>query len=286
MILWNRLKNLDDKFPGAFAGVVIGAVGTGFGIWAYFNSPSPELTYEILTNTPVLDIREEVDNLEILYDGQNITDSDRSLQVVTFRVVNSGRIEITQGLYDAENAPLGLRLSDGQIVQSPRVISSSNQYIADNLNPSVASPTDIQFSPVVLNPQDYFTLKILALVPSEEVIVEPIGIVAGIDKIRLVESYREGDPAYERLVFFTRVLLWASIGLLLWYCYTFVTRLINNRVEKRLKSQQPMLNLSSLLMKDVSEQQLVEVAKAIHSLSKLSYGNSSESNKEENDDTA
>lgn len=192
MALWDRIKGLDKTFAWSFFGFFLGVGGIGFGVWSYYNSPSPKLIYEVLTNTPVLDIREDIDTLEILYDGQDITDSDRSLQVITFRVVNSGRVDILKGSYDSENAPLGIQLSEGEIVQIPRILASSSQYISDNLKPTVVTPTQIQFNTIILNSEDYFTIKILALVPSEDVRVKPLGIIAGIKEIELVESYREG----------------------------------------------------------------------------------------------
>ncbi|NER97959.1 MAG: hypothetical protein F6J86_29630 [Symploca sp. SIO1B1] len=196
MSFWNRLKNLDKTFSWSFFGFLLGAIGLplgGFGVWAYFNSPSPKLTYEVLTNTPVFDIREEnVDKLQVVYDGVDITNSQLTLQVINFRVINNGRVDITKSMYDPENAPLGLRISVGEIVQAPVIIAASDdEYLKDNLKVEIVKQNEIQFNPVILNSRDYFTVKLLALVPNGTVDLQPIGKIAGISKIKLNESYQE-----------------------------------------------------------------------------------------------
>lgn len=231
--LWDRIKNLDKTFSWSFWGLVLAGVLGAFSIWAYFNDPSPKLTYEILTNTAVLDIREEVDKLQLLYDGNDITDSDRSLQVVTLRVVNDGPVDITKTLYDAENAPLGLKLSAGEIVDKPTILSFSRSYIKENLQPKITSVNQVTFQPIVLNSKDYFTVKILALVPSEDISVTPIGIVAGINEIDVVETYKDGATSdhpwstwevYEKGLYVVAFLsIWTTL-LYFWLSHKFEIR--------------------------------------------------------------
>jgi hypothetical protein len=167
----------------------VGLAGAGFGVWAYFNSPSPRLTYEVLTNTPVFDVREEVDKLQVLYNDIDITDGDFILQVITFRVVNSGQVNIKKDFYDAENSPLGIRLSEGKIVEKPVVISSSNEYLDESVRLDVIDSKEVQIQPVILDSGDFFTIKLLALISSESVDLEATGKIAGINYIELKELY-------------------------------------------------------------------------------------------------
>lgn len=192
MSLWSRFKNLDRAFAWSFLGFIVGIwglAGAGFGVWAYFNSPSPRLTYEVLTNTPVFDVREKVDELQVLYKDIDITDGDFILQVITFRVVNNGQVDIKKDFYDAENSPLGIRLSEGEIVENPVIISSSNEYLDESLKLDVIDSKEVQIQPVILNSGDFFTIKLLALISSESVDLEATGKIAGINSIELKELY-------------------------------------------------------------------------------------------------
>lgn len=197
MSLWDKVKNLDRTFSWSFFGFFLGIGGLGFGIWSHFVSPSPKITYEILTNTPVLDVREEVDKLDIFYDGNNISEENQSLQVITFRIINSGRVDIGINSYDPKNAPLGLRLEDAVIAQEPKIISTNDEYFLENLNINILETNnEVSFNPVILNSGDFFTIKLLALTSSAEINsnginLVPVGKIAGIKEIQLIKSYSE-----------------------------------------------------------------------------------------------
>ncbi len=122
MSLIGYIRDLDRKFAWSFLGVLLALLFGGIMIQREFFADSvPRLRYDILTSTPVLDVREDVSKLSVLFDGIDIRQQKKSLRVITVRVVNDSQKDILKGYYD-EDEPLGLRLSTGRIIRSDLVL--------------------------------------------------------------------------------------------------------------------------------------------------------------------
>lgn len=159
-----------------------------------------EITFEVLADSSVLDVRESLSNLVITYGGTNLKEHNQSLYLVTVRVVNNGNADVLKSSYDPEE-PLGIRLSTGDIVESPSVTGES--YFANNVRPVVKDGKMIVFSPVILNAGDSFQIKALVLSRAGEVPqVFSTGKIAGIQHIKVTRPYLElGAPSYWTMVF-------------------------------------------------------------------------------------
>ncbi len=73
----------------------IGIIGIGISIYAiFFHHPAPDLTYRVLTNTNVVDMKENVSKLKIMYDKDLIDNESNSLKMLTFTVQNLGNENI------------------------------------------------------------------------------------------------------------------------------------------------------------------------------------------------
>lgn len=191
MSLIDYIRVLERKFAWSFVGVLLALLFGGITIQReFFSESSPHLRYDILTSTAVLDLREDVSKLSVLFDGIDIRQQKKSLRVITVRVVNDSQKDILKGYYD-EAEPLGLRLSTGRIIRSD-LVTGSNPYLERQLVPRQRDDRTLVFPVVILESQEYFVVKLLVLhTEGEQPEITPIGKIAGIRTIPVAEAYKQ-----------------------------------------------------------------------------------------------
>lgn len=177
--------------------VALGIVGSLIGIYTgIFYERKPNVGFEVLTKTAVLDVREDVSKLEILYDGINLKNKNQALSVVALKVVNNGQSDLLHSHYD-QSDPLGFILVNGVLAESPKIIDASNVYLGAHVQITVKSPQSVAFSPVIIEPKQFFIVKLLVL--HERKVVPNIvttGKIAGtVSKIEVTEPYMEAAEA-------------------------------------------------------------------------------------------
>ena len=92
MSLRDFLNTIDQRYAWSLLSVILALLFGGLAIYlGFFRDRKPELRFEIVSNTSVLDVREDLGKLEILYDGLDIKKSKQSLRVVVVRVDNPVR---------------------------------------------------------------------------------------------------------------------------------------------------------------------------------------------------
>ncbi|NEP61207.1 MAG: hypothetical protein F6K31_30225 [Symploca sp. SIO2G7] len=189
-------KTFGWSFLGFWVGLVIGLIS----LWlSVFYQRQPRLSVAILSRTPVLslqDLQNLKDNLEILYNKTNILESKQNLYVITLRFANIGRANIVKGDFDAA-APLGIQLVDVKnsrspaeisIIQKPEVLDASSNYFS-KLVVKIESNATVVIEPIILDAQQFFTIKLVALMPeSFQPTVRVLGKIAGIREIELVDE--------------------------------------------------------------------------------------------------
>jgi len=202
MSLFNKFKTLDQKFSWSFLGFIIALIFGAIGIYTtFFYEKEPSVSYQIISNTQVLDIREKVKNLDVIFEGKSIRDAKQNLLVIDLRIVNDGSINITKELFD-ENNPLGLKVINGEIIESTLLESSSN-YLKNNVKFRQPDKNLIYFNSFMFDTDEYFSLKIL-LIHSEnsEPKIIPIGKISGIKSINIESVYeRKESPGLFELTF-------------------------------------------------------------------------------------
>jgi hypothetical protein len=143
MSIFNSIRTLDNKFAWSFVGVLLALVFGGIGVYAgFFYERKPDVTFEVISNTPVFDVRENVSKLEVLFAGNNIKQSGQALRVITLRVINNGQQDILKTFYD-ENDPLGFSVVSGSLVEPPQLLYASNDYLARNLKLNLEPPATV-----------------------------------------------------------------------------------------------------------------------------------------------
>ncbi len=200
MSLRDSLNTIDKRW--SLLSIILALLFGGLAIYSeFFKDRKPELRFDIVSNTSVLDVREDLGKLEIFYDGLDIKKSKQALRVVVVRVVNSGETAILMGHYD-EREPLGFTFSTGKLLRV-ELLEASNRYLMSNLRVSLTDSLLCVFEPVILESKEYFMFKALILhTQGWTPILSPQGKIAGIRTFYLTEqSSAESEKSYWHLVF-------------------------------------------------------------------------------------
>lgn len=184
--LWDFVKS-----PGVMA--ILAIAGFAFGIYAtYFYEKRPALAFEIISNASVYDVRENLSKLDISYAGQNLRAENKTLRLISLRILNSGQTTISKGDYD-ESEPLGFFVKNGKILEIPKFFGS-NDYLNRNIKPILSSESAVKIEPIIIDVGEYIEAQALVLT-SEGTIpsIEPLGKIAGIKHIQILEPYQSKD---------------------------------------------------------------------------------------------
>lgn len=182
-------KIIDNlKSPGFMA--VLTILSTVLGVYGtFFYERTPEIQLQLIAETNVLDIHEQLGKLDIFYDGKNLKTTEQTLRVITLRIANTGFATITKASYD-ENELLGFNIQGGKILETPEIVASS--YLTSNLRPRLVSDTKVIFSPVILESEESFQVKLLILAaPQQNIAISPLGKIAGVKKISVTEPFKD-----------------------------------------------------------------------------------------------
>jgi hypothetical protein len=193
----------------------------GLAIYTTLHQPRPQIEFEILANSSVLSVPDALPNLEVLYDGKKLESEGKTIRLITIRIRNTGDRSIRNDDYDPRS-PLGFRLSSGTLVNSS-ITSASNDYLREHCTIEKTAPTSAVFSPVFLEPESYFDVRLLVIAGvSETPDVIPTGKILDVAKATVKETYREvaEQSFYQRtfagggLVQIARTVAYAFVALL------------------------------------------------------------------------
>ncbi|MCJ7706907.1 MAG: hypothetical protein MUO38_04730, partial [Anaerolineales bacterium] len=118
MRFFKFLRNIDRKYSlGLLLGFAFGVAGL-YAAFAF--ERRPHVTLDVLSNTAIVDIREELGGLEVLFKGVDIQETDQTLRILLVRLVNDGQVDILIDRYDTRDLP-GFAVSPGHVVQPPDI---------------------------------------------------------------------------------------------------------------------------------------------------------------------
>lgn len=188
MGLTDALRKLDQKYPSSFLGLVVGIIIGVFGIYlTLFYEKKPDILFSVLSNFRVYDIRENIGSLQINFEGENIKEKGLTLSLITLKIINNSKVDILKAYYDEKN-PLGVQVDASRIIRYD-VVATSNQYLHDTLKVTQIGEAVLNFTPVILESEQFFTLKVLVLHPEHSVPqVLPVGKIAGIQQFKVIEE--------------------------------------------------------------------------------------------------
>lgn len=136
-----------------FAGAVLALVAIAISVALYFaQRQRKDITYELLSNTPLLTVREKgLGQLQLTYNSVPV-DNPR---LAVIRLRNSGNVPIATTDYER---PISFTFGEGATVLSSAITATS----PDNLNVGVETKDNVVvLQPALLNPRDSLTLKLL-----------------------------------------------------------------------------------------------------------------------------
>ena len=79
--------------------------------------PDPKLTFEIMREIDVLDVRTPVEDLQITFQNEDIQVENLNLRIYAMRVVNNGEVDILQTQFDQEQS-WGRQVIDGRVIEA------------------------------------------------------------------------------------------------------------------------------------------------------------------------
>jgi hypothetical protein len=186
-----RFAQIDKKFAWSFLGFLLAALFGGIAIYTEFiRDNSPIIRYDVLSNTKILDVKEDIGELSIIYNKEDIKKSKKTLSVLALKVSNEGRSAVLKSFYDA-SAPLGFVINSGEIIKS-EIINATTSYLQDHAKANIVNSRAVSFSDVIIEPNEFFIAKCLILNPANiSLTVSPTGKVASVKKIILSDQLTE-----------------------------------------------------------------------------------------------
>lgn len=183
-----RIASIDQTSLWRTFAIAATLLGVIYILYDNTKDTNPKIVFEVTANTSVVDIREKLPKLSVLFDGVDIQQQQQSLQIIAVKVLNQSTIDILKDRYDTKD-PFGLAVSQGQIIQC-EVTTASNEYLLRNARARF-SQRQVYFSDVILEAGQYFVVKILLLVPSSTPVqISAVGHVGGVLGVSVVDSYR------------------------------------------------------------------------------------------------
>ncbi|MGS3182167.1 hypothetical protein ACB288_00210 [Aeromonas taiwanensis] len=194
MSKFETLLRHEKKLPYSFVSTILGLVGVIAAIYfSMYYEKKPQLDIEILSQFSALDIKESVDSLDVIYNNNSLNAKGQSLSVVELKVVNNGDAPILRTYYDPESKA-GFTVSNGEIPESPLIVSSKTPYKTEEIHLELNTKNSILLPHVIINPGDYYIIKIIVLHDSNlKPSIESFGVIAGFDSINVLTNLKTED---------------------------------------------------------------------------------------------
>jgi hypothetical protein len=129
----DKAKAVERAFPWSLVGAFLGILGIIAALVIYYLGEvqgKADLRVYLRSEQKLVEIRESLPDLQILYKGKDILDAKMEIKIATLTFVNHGR-EILQGMYD-ENVPFGVEFS-GSTVIATELLDASSEHLLEHV---------------------------------------------------------------------------------------------------------------------------------------------------------
>lgn len=188
MPLAKWFKNIENTFAWSFIGVLLAIAFGTVGLYSILHENKPDISFEIVTESNVLDIRQPLKDLSILFRGEDIQEKDLNLRIFIIRIENNRQVDILQNHYDVDDI-WGFQVENGKIIEA-RLVNTNSDYLKSKLNPQVYKDNIVQLKKIIFERGKYFILEVLVLhkksIPPE---IISLGKIAGINRINPIKSW-------------------------------------------------------------------------------------------------
>lgn len=193
MSLISNLTQIDKRYAWSFLGFILAAIFGGITIYTEFiRDNNPEIKTEIIANASILDIKEDIQDLQVIYQDENIKKSQKNLSSILIKLSNTGRNPILSSYYD-DSSPFGLQIFNCEIIKA-EIVSASNDYLINKLKEKGDKIIGDKFifPPIIFESDDFVTLKFLLMHPqNQEVKASPVGKVASTKFLKVLETFQQ-----------------------------------------------------------------------------------------------
>jgi hypothetical protein len=158
----SKLASIDGRFPWSFLGFVTGIAFGIFGIYTvFFYAKAPDLRAEIQSAAPVFNLRENVQDLDIMFKGQNIREARKALTLISLKLINRGNVPVKPGDFDHKDL-ISLSVGNGELVRLD-ILDTSEPYLKKVFRESTTTRQGIQFPPFIMEPSHFIVFRLLVL---------------------------------------------------------------------------------------------------------------------------
>ena len=157
--IWSRISS--TRFITTVS-IVITIVGTAATIAAtaftdgVFTETGPGVSFEIIRETHVLDVKRPLEGQSIVFRGQNVQEHNLNLRIVTINIENSGETDILQSHYDSDD-DWGIHITGGEVIEA-RLVDTNDEYLRTKIVPRPIDMHTITFP----NPQSTEKMSVAA----------------------------------------------------------------------------------------------------------------------------
>ena len=154
-IVLKTAKDWERKFALSLIGLLLGLIGMVFAVYSTYVA-TPKLSMEIVSRIDLLRAN-EIGGMDLTYKGVKLG-TNQTVTMLLVKVCNDGNAALRKSAY---LSPIGLQIDGGSIIQGS-LASTSNAYLEKNVQITNSSE-QVTFPPIVLEPHDFFLLKLLVL---------------------------------------------------------------------------------------------------------------------------
>lgn len=183
------MKDIESKFAWSFFGVLLTVIITVFTL-SY--EKKPEIVFDIINETNVLDVRQPVKDLVVLFQNENIEEKKENLRILQVKISNQGQADVLQSHYDADDI-FGLEVENAKLIEV-RLVDSNSSYLKGKLSPKIQAANIVQFNKLIFEKNKYVVVELLVLHTKDgELNITPLGKIVNMDKIPLTNSWLKSD---------------------------------------------------------------------------------------------
>ena len=168
----------------AVASLVVGLLGVALTYLA-LQRPEPSIALETVGETNVLDVRRPLQDLSIVFRGQDVQEQNLNLRILTIRIANVGDVDILSGHYDRDD-DWGIQFDDGKVIEA-RLVDTNSDYLQSKVIPEPKGTNSVIFPKVIFEQDDFFVVEVLLLHSKDNSpSFSSMGKIAGIDKVSVL----------------------------------------------------------------------------------------------------
>lgn len=175
-------KNIENKLPLAIIGLILTTIFFIITVYISLHEKKPCISYEVINESNVLDVRKPLKDLSIYFKGKDIQAKKLNLRIYTIRIENIGQVNILPDQYDT-NIPWGFQIEQGKIIEV-RLVATNSDYLRSYINPNTLNDDSVGFKKIIFEKGKFFTVEILVIHAKNSLPkIKPFGKIAGIDTL-------------------------------------------------------------------------------------------------------